>query len=131
MNRKWMVGVGVIAVSLLVGIPMLIGGEPGVARPSTDPVETNPTKYSTVFENDRVRVLDYRDHPGEKTTPHAHPDSVIYAMEPFKRRLTLGNGKTVVIEMKEGQANFIPAQSHVGENIGTADTHVVIVELKK
>ena len=35
-----------------------------------DPVETNPELYHVVFENDRVRVLEYRDVPGDSTTPH-------------------------------------------------------------
>lgn len=37
-----------------------------------DPVASNPTHYSVIFENDRVRVLDYLDAPGDKTTPHEH-----------------------------------------------------------
>lgn len=41
-----------------------------------DPTTTNPELYKTVFENDRVRVLEYRDKPGDRTLPHSHPDSV-------------------------------------------------------
>ena len=36
---------------------------------SLDPVETNPDHYKVVFENERVRVLEYTDRPGERTTP--------------------------------------------------------------
>jgi hypothetical protein len=28
-----------------------------------DPTTTDPDKYKVVFENDRVRVLEYRDRP--------------------------------------------------------------------
>ncbi len=31
---------------------------------SDDPVRTDPDKYEVIFENDRVRVLEYRDVPG-------------------------------------------------------------------
>ena len=96
-----------------------------------DPAATDPTRYKTILENDRVRVLEFRDHPGEKTKRHSHPDTVVYAVAPFKRRLILGDGKTTVIEMKEGQINFIPAQTHIGENIGKNDTHAILVELKE
>lgn len=96
-----------------------------------DPAATDPTKYKTILENVRVRVLEFRDHPGEKTTRHSHPDTVVYALAPFKRKLTLGDGKTSVIEMKEGQVNFISAQTHIGENIGKTDTHAILVELKE
>jgi hypothetical protein len=42
-----------------------------------DPTRTDPEKYKVIFENDRVRVLEYRDEPGEATRPHRHPDSVM------------------------------------------------------
>jgi hypothetical protein len=45
---------------------------------SLDPVVTNGKHYRVVFENDRVRVLEYTDQPGAVTTPHQHPDSVMY-----------------------------------------------------
>jgi len=35
-----------------------------------DPVITDPELYRVIFENDRVRVLDYRDAPGARTAPH-------------------------------------------------------------
>jgi len=34
--------------------------------PSRDPVVTAGAKYKVVLENDRVRVLEYRDSPGQK-----------------------------------------------------------------
>jgi hypothetical protein len=46
---------------------------------SSDPVHTDPSLYRVVFENERVRVLEYRDVPGVRTHPHAHPDSVMQA----------------------------------------------------
>ena len=52
-----------------------------------DPVATNPDLYSVVFENDRVRVLRYHDHPGDRTREHAHPDSVMITASTFDRRL--------------------------------------------
>ena len=45
---------------------------------SADPTQTDPDKYKVVFENERVRVLEYRDQPGDRTSPHRHPDSVMY-----------------------------------------------------
>ena len=40
------------------------------AVPANDPVRTNPGHYRVILENERVRVLEYRDSPGDKTTPH-------------------------------------------------------------
>jgi quercetin dioxygenase-like cupin family protein len=97
---------------------------------SMDPVATNPDHYQVVFENDRVRVLEYHDQPGAVTTPHRHPDSVMYTMSSFRRRLVSGDVSTEV-ELPAGKAGWLPAQEHHGENIGDTPTHVIFVELKE
>lgn len=96
---------------------------------SLDPVESNPNHYSVVFENDRVRVLEYTDSPGDVTTPHEHPDSVMYTLSSFRRRLHSGDAHRDV-ELPAGLTNWLPAQQHYGENIGDTATHVLFVELK-
>ena len=96
-----------------------------------DAVKTDPDKYKVVLENERVRVLEYRDKPGQKTKMHTHPDFVLQAMAPFKRKLTLSNGKTMTREFKAGEIVWMPGQNHIGENIGETDTHVLITELKE
>jgi len=95
-----------------------------------DPVETNPDHYAVVFENDRVRVLEYRDRPGDRTTPHEHPDSVMHTLSAFRRRLHSGDAHRDV-EMPAGLTGWLPAQQHAGENIGDTATHVLFVELKE
>jgi hypothetical protein len=96
---------------------------------AADPVCTDPDKYQVIFENDRVRVLEYRDLPGGKTLPHQHPDSVMYTLSAFQRRLHVGQGTRDVV-MERGRAYWLPAQTHAGENTGTTPTHVLFVELK-
>ena len=95
-----------------------------------DPVQSNPGNYSVVFENDRVRVLEYRDTPGHRTVVHRHPDSVMVTASSFRRRLISGDHEREV-ELPAGTVQWLPAQEHVGENIGETDTHVFFVELKK
>ena len=95
-----------------------------------DPVATNPDHYSVLFENDRVRVLEYRDTPGACTTPHRHPDSVMVTLSDFRRRLAHGDASREVA-MTAGRANWMDAQTHHGENVGDTDTHVLFVELKE
>ena len=97
---------------------------------SLDPVATNPDHYTVVFENDRVRVLEYTDRPGDRTTPHVHPDSVMYTLSSFRRRLVSGD-VTREVELEAGGVNWLPAQEHYGENIGDSETHVLFVELKE
>jgi beta-alanine degradation protein BauB len=97
---------------------------------SLDPVETNPDHYKVVFENDRVRVLEYTDRPGDRTTPHEHPDSVMHTLSSFRRRLSSGD-QVREVEMPAGMTGWLPAQQHAGENIGDTETHVLFVELKQ
>ncbi len=96
---------------------------------SLDPAETNPDHYQVLFENDRVRVLEYTDQPGDLTTPHAHPDSVMYTLSSFRRRL-VSDGAEREVELQAGTVGWLPAQEHHGENIGETATHVLFVELK-
>ena len=94
-----------------------------------DPVATDPAHYHVVFENDRVRVLQYRDGPGDTTHEHAHPDSVMVTLSGFERRLhRAGSSRDVTLE--SGSVQWLPAQAHRGENIGGTPTHAIFVELK-
>ncbi len=97
---------------------------------SLDPCVTNPDHYKVIFENDRVRVLEYKDKPGDRTTPHEHPDSVMYTRSAFRRRLHGENDAQREVEMEAGLTGWLPAQQHSGHNIGDTDTHVIFVELK-
>jgi hypothetical protein len=95
-----------------------------------DPVRTNPELYQVVFENDRVRVLEYLDRPGDRTSPHHHPDSVMVTLSSFKRRLWSG-AREVDVELAAGQARWLDAQEHSGMNTGDTPTHTIFVELKE
>jgi len=98
--------------------------------PPNDPITTDGDKYRVILENAEVRVLRYRDKPGAKTNSHHHPRFVLYALTPFQRRLTFGDGTTKSRGFRAGDVIFMNAQTHIGENIGTTDTDVVIVEMK-
>jgi hypothetical protein len=94
-----------------------------------DPVTTNPDNYRVLWENDRVRVLEYLDDPGTRTTPHDHPDTVMVTLSGFRRRL-LSDDDSVDVELTSGRALWLPAQRHAGANIGDTATHTILVELK-
>ena len=96
-----------------------------------DAVITDGDKYKVILENEQVRVLEYRDQAGEKTHQHRHPAFVLYAVNAFKRTLTLPDGKVLAREFKPGDVMWSEAQTHIGENVGQTDTHVIIVELKQ
>ncbi len=95
-----------------------------------DPAVTDPGLYRVVFENDRVRVLEYRDVPGDRTHPHGHPDSVMVTLSGFRRRVGAG-GRHVDVDLSAGEVRWVGAQEHEGENTGHTPTHAVFVELKE
>jgi beta-alanine degradation protein BauB len=97
---------------------------------AADPLDTDGDKYKLRFENDRVRVLEYRDLPGEKTKQHYHRPFVLFAITPFKRTVTLPDGKVLRREFKAGEMLQSEAQTHIGENVGDTPTHVLIIEMK-
>jgi oxalate decarboxylase/phosphoglucose isomerase-like protein (cupin superfamily) len=97
---------------------------------SVDPAVTDADHYAVVFENERVRVLEYRDGPVVRTHRHEHPDSVMYALSSFRRRLHAPDGTTRDVELRAGTTMWLPGQQHAGENIGDTETHVLFVELK-
>ncbi len=95
-----------------------------------DPTTTDPELYRVVFENDRVRVLEYRDQPGDATHSHSHPDSVMVTLSSFSRLLHSGD-REVAVELGPGQVRWLDAQEHRGSNIGDTETHSIFVELKE
>ena len=100
------------------------------AASAPDPLTTDPDKYSLVLENERVRILRYHDQPGAKTSPHHHRPFVLVVLAPFKRRLIFPDGTFKDREFKAGDAVWMPEQVHSGENIGTTDTDVLLIEVK-
>jgi hypothetical protein len=66
-----------------------------------DPTITDPGLYRVILENDRVRVLEYRDRPGDRTSPHGHPDSVMVTLSAFSR--------SIFVELKEPSPAGPPA----------------------
>ena len=104
--------------------------EPDTYAMDDDPTVTNPDLYKVMFENDRVRVLEYRDDPGDRTTSHSHPDSVMVTLSDFDRKLVMGDQERDV-SLTSGEARWLPAQTHLGENIGSTPSHSIFIELKE
>lgn len=95
-----------------------------------DPLKLYPDNYKVIFENDRVRVLDFKLKKGAKETAHRHPAHVAHVISGFKIRFTFADGKTAIRETKNGDVLFSEAVIHASENIGSTDAHGILVELK-
>ena len=96
-----------------------------------DPLVVAPDNYKLLLENDKVRVVEFKDAPGDKIPMHTHAgDYLVYFVAPMDRRFELPDGKTVDVQAPAGEARWLGPVTHTEENIGTEDAHVIIVEFK-
>ena len=100
------------------------------STPTLDPVALSPQLYTVRFENDRVRVLEYRLKAGGKEPMHSHPPGVVFALADATVRTTLPNGTVVAYPSHAGDVLWRDAVTHSAENVGTTEAHYYAVELK-
>ncbi len=103
---------------------------PAAPARAQDPVPLYPDNYKVLVENDRVRVMDFRLRKGDSEKLHSHPAHVLYLLEPFKVKFTLGDGSVRMREVKAGEVLFSEAVTHSPVNVGETDAHGILVELK-
>ena len=97
-----------------------------------DVLEVSNSRYTLLLENKKVRVMEIRLKPGEKSPMHNHPhDHVIYVVKDAEFKLSFPNRKSNEFELKEGQVLWIEAGPHETENIGTTDGYCIVVETKE
>ena len=113
----------VVAATLLVAF----AARPAMAQ---DAAKVAADVCKVILENDQVRVLDFWVKPGQKVAMHAHPAAITYFITGGKMKTTLPDGKTMEQEPKAGEARWSEPVTHANENIGTAESHVIVVELK-
>ena len=102
-----------------------------------DAMSAAPNHHAVLFENDRVRILDTRLGSGQRTPVHAHEwPAALYVLSwsDFIRRDADG---AVLADSRGWPAPEIgaglwidPLPPHSVENVGTADLHIIAVEVK-
>jgi quercetin dioxygenase-like cupin family protein len=96
-----------------------------------DPVKVDPKHYKVELENDQVRVLRINYGPHEKSVMHSHPDGVAIFQNDIHCRFTFPDGKTEEQRFRAGQTLYMPAGSHLPENLSKKPFDVILVELKR
>jgi quercetin dioxygenase-like cupin family protein len=102
-------------------------GEPDVPE---DAAKVAPDVYKVLLENERVRVLEVKTSPGGKSDMHHHPDMAGYAVSDCTWMLTSPDGEGNRVELKAGETFYLPAVDHRAEDVGTAGSHAILIELK-
>src|SRR5678815_1804503 len=95
-----------------------------------DPVKLSPAMYKVLLHNDQVGVLEFRAKPGQSEPMHSHPAMTVYDVSGGQIKLTTADGKSEIINGKAGTAVWSTATVHRFENVGSFETHEIIVELK-
>ena len=105
-------------------------GRSSTASVAEDAVAVAPHVYQVILENDRVRVLEFRGKPGDKSEMHAHPAMVAIAITDGTFRFGFQDGQTAEAELKAGEAMYQEAVEHTTEITGTGEVRALLVELK-
>jgi quercetin dioxygenase-like cupin family protein len=97
-----------------------------------DVLKVTASGYNRLMENEKVRVMEMRLKPGQKSPMHNHPsDHVVYVFKDAKFKLSFPDGNSAEFELKAGQTLWIEAGPHETENIGSTDGHNLVIETKK
>jgi beta-alanine degradation protein BauB len=117
----------------LLGLLAALTAGPPVAAAAPDPVKLDPRSYRVLFENDKLRVIEYRSKPGLGVCGqgrHYHPEHLTIALSGGKVRLRDEGGKRKIVEAAPGYMFWSDAEVHEVENISGRDMHAYLVEYK-
>ena len=115
---------------ILAGLGVAAAAFPAGAQ---DPAKMNPRSYKVLFENERVRVLEYTAKPGLGVCGqgrHFHPAHLSIPLTDGKVKITQPGGKTIVAQGKAGEVFWAPQEWHTVENISGIEMRAYMVELK-
>jgi hypothetical protein len=117
-----------------LGLAALVAGLCISATPSLaqNAALVQPRSYRVVFENNRVRVLEFISRPGMGVCGsgrHSHPAHLTVLLTPARVRIR-ENGKMMVVTNKPGDVFWSPPVTHETENVGGGEVRALIIELK-
>lgn len=101
--------------------------------PAQDAATVSPHTYKVMFEDDRVRVLEYVSKPGRGVCGqgrHYHPAHLTMQLTDVKVKVLMEDGSSQTISVPAGRMFSSPAEWHTTENVGGANARAYIVEYK-
>ena len=117
----------------LLGLLAALTAGSAAAQRAPDPVKLNPRSYRVLFENDKIRVIEYRSKPGLGVCGqgrHSHPQHLTIVLSPGKVKARDESGAVKLAEAKPGHMFWAPAEVHEVENISGREMHAYLVEYK-
>ena len=98
---------------------------------SLDATKVAPNLYKSVADTMGIRVLEINYKPGQSSAMHAHPDAVLYVIDPATSEFTGKDGKKTVMKLGKGMTAFVPADTHSVKNIGNTTVKAILVEVNR
>jgi hypothetical protein len=98
-----------------------------------------PEHHKVIFENDRVRVVDFRVKPGDTVPLHTHRWPTVNYVIALSEFLSFDRNGNLKLDSRDGEAPqregsvfYLPAfpPLHSVENIGNGEMRGIAVELK-
>jgi len=83
-----------------------------------------------LLDNEHVNIAKVTFAPGAVADWHSHPQYTVYAITDVKMQVEEKDKKTVVMDLKAGQAGWSPAVTHKTSNVGKTPFTVIVTEMK-
>ena len=96
-----------------------------------DIVRVAPTHVRVDFENDRTRVLRLTLAAGETIPLHDDRAGVLVCIAACRLRFTTPDGKTQDVELKAGEARWMPDARRVTRNLADGPVEMLYIESKR
>ena len=110
-----------------MGVSLLLFSCPVVF--AQDAMQYGLTHLTILAEDQKVRVLRYAPHKGDKTPMHSHPATVVYVLKGGNVKYTLPDGSTKIFELKTGEALIRAPVAHADEALDDVET--ILMEIKQ
>jgi quercetin dioxygenase-like cupin family protein len=94
-----------------------------------DAVTAAPGIYSTMHEDERVRVVEMKMSAGATDGFHQHPHEVVYFLAGGSLTVELPEGEPLSVELPAGAVLSNEPWSHTVTNVGETDVHAILVEM--
>lgn len=100
-----------------------------MADSAPDAVAIDPDVHHVVLENEHVRVFEGRATYGATSPMHSHPPFVFVSLGTARVKLTLPDGKQVILDTWPGQVMWMVDAQHSWEVL-SGELRVIAVEVK-
>ena len=112
---------------------------PSVPAPAAPPPAAAASSVDTIggkviLENDKVRVIAHQARPRMGvcgTGLHSHPPHLTIVLTDTKAKVTLAGKEPFIVENKAGDVFWDPGGPHAVENLGSKESKVYLVEIKR